>query len=161
MATIIYQIPAMPTYGGWEAPAAPGEFHFKLKTIVESYRRRVQAELPHIHMHSRRHGIYREYVEAVKTLAWLEERWLEQYPEETPEAIPWPKDLQKLWAFCGGLIFSRRFERVLCPACKATYAPEQTQVVEWRHGESLAAHGGKGLLCPNGHGLYVIVEWDS
>ena len=161
MATIIYQVPPLPMYEGWDAPPAPGEFHFKVKTILELYRGMVHAALPHIHMHSRRHGLYREHVEAVKTLAWLEERWLAQYPEETQEAIPWPTDLQELWAFCGGVIFAQRFERVVCPSCKASYPPGQTQVVEWQYGEALAAQGGEGLLCPNGHGLYVIMLWNS
>lgn len=161
MATIIYQVPGLPTYSGWDAPPAPGEFHFPVKALLESYRRRVEAALPHIHMHSRRHGLYREHVEAVKTLAWLEELWLAQYPQETHEAIPWPANLLGPRASCAEIVFAQRFERVLCPSCKASYPPGETQVVEWRYGESLAAHGGKGLLCPNGHGLYVIVLWNS
>jgi hypothetical protein len=33
--------------------------------------------------------------------------------------------------------------------------------LEFQFGEGLRAQGGRGLVCPKGHGLYVISEWNT
>ena len=112
-------------------------------------------------MQSRRNGVYREYVEHTEALAWLERKWLGYYEVETDEVISWPDHLGSLWASSSPLILAKKFVSVTCPLCEATYSPSQSSVLEFQFGESLFAHGGRGLLCPNGHGLYVICEWNS
>jgi len=114
-------------------------------------------------MQSRRYGTYREYVEAVQTLAWLEATWFDQYAKETNEVIQWPATLQDLWAFSGSIICEKQFESVVCPACHKTYTPADVQVCEWSYGQdlALAGYGGEGVVCPSGHGLYVILTWQS
>jgi hypothetical protein len=161
VATIVYRVSKTPRYEGWTAPQAPGEFRFPARDMLNLYRKLVQTRLTHIHLESRRNGIYREHVDAVRTLAWLEELWLKQYPIESDDLIPWPDILQDLWASCRGLVLEKRFVSVTCPACNRTYGPDEVKVLAWSQGEELAASGGKGVLCPQGHGLYVIVEWDS
>jgi len=72
MPTILYRVTTIPEKEGWTAPQAPGTFLFEFKSIVECYRSIVKSELPYAHMHSRRNGIYREYLEHVEALAWLD-----------------------------------------------------------------------------------------
>jgi hypothetical protein len=105
--------------------------------------------------------MYHDYLAHVEALAWLERKWLGYYQNEVDEVTPWPEQLGSLWWICGTLILEQRFVSVRCPVCEATYAPDATTVQEFSWGESLFAHGGKGLLCPKGHGLYVICQWNS
>lgn len=158
---ILYRVSTFPRYEGWTAPEAPGEFRFSIRDVLGVYREAVRIGLAHIHMHSRRNGIYLEHVAAVRVLAWLEELWLKQYPNESDDLIPWPDGLQSPWSTCSGLVLTKRFVAVTCPACRETYRPDEVQVLAWSQGGGRAASGGKGLLCPQGHGLYVIVEWDT
>lgn len=161
MATIVYRVSPFPRYEGWTAPEAPGEFRFAIRDVLGAYREAVRTRLAHIHLESRRNGIYREHVATVRALAWLGELWLKQYPSESGDLIPWPDGLQAPWAICSGLVLAKRFVSVTCPACRKTCRPDEVRVLAWSHGGGLAASGGKGVLCPQGHGLYVIVEWDS
>ncbi|WP_148597899.1 hypothetical protein [Aquisphaera giovannonii] len=85
-----------------------------------------------IHLQSGRNGIYREYVDAVRTLARLEQLWLEQYPSEADNLIPWPTDLRDPWAVCGALVLEKRFVSDTCPACDRTYGPEEVEILRRR-----------------------------
>jgi len=161
MPTILYRVTPMSNPEGWTAPQAPGTFLFEFKSVVERYRSIVKSELPYVHMHSRRYGVYREYLEHVEALAWLERRWLGYYQNETDEVVPWPDHLGSPWMSCSSLLLAKEFVSVLCPSCEATYSPDQVDVLEFRFGEALSGHGGRGLVCPKGHGLYVITEWNS
>ena len=76
-------------------------------------------------------------------------------------SIPWPESLGNLLWACSSLLFSKEFVSVACPSCEASYLPDQVSVCQFQAGEALFAHGGRGLLCPNKHGLYVITEWNS
>lgn len=111
MMTIMYQTTKIPAYDGWNVRPAPGVFLFPIRELIKLYQNIVQKSLLHIHLSSRRSGLYREHGEAVKTLGWLEELWFTQYPEETNEQYLWSPDLQDLWAFRALLIF---FTTLLC-----------------------------------------------
>jgi hypothetical protein len=161
LATILYQMPNEPSQEGWDAPHAPGAFTFELKTVVELYRSRVAQSLPHIHMHSRRSELFRDYIATVEALAWLERLWHEQYGHDNDDVLPWPERFTGFRSCCAPLLFEKRFQSATCPMCKITYTPEQVKVQAFQHGRDLAAHGGRGLLCPAGHGLYILVEWVS
>ena len=161
MPTILYRVTTMPKSEGWTAPQAPGTFLFEFKSVVECYRNLVKSELPYVHMHSRRTGVYRLYVERVEALAWLERKWLGYYQNEIDEVVPWPDHLGSPWLSCGSLLLAKEFVSVSCPSCEASYSPSQINVLEFQFGEGLFAHGGRGLLCPKRHGLYVITEWNT
>ena len=161
MATIRYLVKTMPQYEGWDAPHAPGEFLFDFKAVVECYRRSVQLELPYVHMHSRRDGRYRTYLEDLETLAWLERKWLSYYQNETEEVVSWPEHLRDPWLSCSSLILAKEFVSVACPSCEVKFPPDQIEVIEFQSGEGLCVHGGRGVVCAKGHGLYVISEWNT
>jgi len=158
---IRYSVNHTPQYAGWDAPYAPGTFLFTFKAVVEVHRRLIGSDLPHVHMHSRSHGIYHEYLQRVEALAWLERKWLGYYQNDVDDVAPWPEHLGSLWNACSPLILEKHFVSVWCSACDATYFPKETTVREFSWGETLFGHGGRGLLCPKEHGLFVICEWNS
>jgi hypothetical protein len=159
MQTISYQVSASPTYEGWDAPQSPGTFSFEFKSVVECHRHAVREALPYVHMRSRGKGEYQQYLQEVEALAWLERRWLMYYQHDGDETVPWPDHLAPL--SCGSLILGKNFVSVVCPACAVRYIPDQVTVKAFKFGKALFAHGGRGVLCPRGHGLYVILEWNS
>ena len=61
----------------------------------------------------------------------------------------------------GELILAKTFVAVTCPLCGTSYSPDESSVLQFQFGESLCAQGGRGLLCPQRHGLYVICEWNT
>src|SRR5688572_32817231 len=137
MPTILYRVTTMPEYEGWDAPQAPGTFRFEFKSVVECYRNILKSELPFVHMHSRRNGVYRVYLELVEALAWLERKWLGYYQKETEEAVPWPDHFGSPRLSCGSLLLAKDFVSVLCPLCEASYSADQIQVLEFQAGGSI------------------------
>jgi hypothetical protein len=146
MPTILYRVTSMPQCEGWNAPQAPGTFLFDFKSVVERYRSLVKGDLPYVHMHSRRGGVYRHYLEQVEALAWLERKWLGYYQNEIDEVVPWPDNFGSFCLSCSSLLLAKDFVSVVCPSCEASYSPEQVKVLEFQFGEELCAHGGRGLL---------------
>lgn len=134
---------------------------FDFKAAVECYRCLVQLALPSVHMHSRRDGVYRAYLENLETLAWLEREWRSYYQNESEEAVSWPQHLGDPWLSCSSLILAKEFVSVACPSCEVNYPPDHIMVIEFQSGQGLCAHGGRGVVCPKGHGLYVICEWNT
>jgi hypothetical protein len=66
-----------------------------------------------------------------------------------------------VWSFSSGLMFEKRFVSVRCPECQQEFAPEECEVLEWSFGESLAASGGRRVVCPANHTLYSCMEWNT
>jgi hypothetical protein len=66
-----------------------------------------------------------------------------------------------IWSMSIEWMLGLRFVSAQCPACDRTYGPEECEVQGWDAGEGLAACGGRSVLCPGGHVLYSITEWNS
>jgi hypothetical protein len=71
------------------------------------------------------------------------------------------EDRELLWAMSRELMFGLGFISVHCPVCARTFLPEECQVRGWNTGSGLVACGGRSVLCPSGHVLYSMTEWNS
>jgi hypothetical protein len=66
----------------------------------------------------------------------------------------------RIMDWCWGLILTKRFVAVTCPACCRVHAAEECELKEWSVvADPLAGIGGKHLLCPAGHTLLALKTW--
>ena len=62
--------------------------------------------------------------------------------------------------WCGYLVLDKQFIRAVCPACGRAYRPEECAVREWSVvADARAGFGGRRLVCPAGHTLFLRETW--
>ena len=66
-----------------------------------------------------------------------------------------------VWSFVSKLMFDRKFISVKCPECDRAFGAEECRVLNWSYGSELAAEGGQRVVCPTGHTMYAIMQWNS
>ena len=153
-----WTVPAdLPCYADWDFRISPGTFDLFMDLILDRLRAEVEDHRRFYRNIPKQWGRYRSYIDSMAAIAWLENA-----SRRSETVIVWDDGLEdSIWAHAGSWIYSRRFEKVRCPACNAEYGPESGVVTEWRFGGGLAAHGGHRYICPAGHTLYAIMEWCS
>ena len=84
---------------------------------------------------------------------------------EVEQAIEKSEDIlcderARIMDWCWGLILTKRFVDVTCPACGRAYLAAECELREWSVvADPLAGVGGKHLLCPAGHTLMALKTW--
>jgi hypothetical protein len=151
-----WTVPAeLPCYTGWDFRIHPGTFDLPAAPVIAGIRAFV-AERRQYFARNRINGSgYRSYLEHIAGLDWLEDA----LRRSDLVVWDWPEDL--VWHLVSELVYSGEWARAYCPTCRAEHRPGAGQVVEWSFGSGLAAEGGRRYLCPAGHTLYAIMDWNS
>jgi hypothetical protein len=70
-------------------------------------------------------------------------------------------DGHDIWDLMSGMMFDRRFVSAGCPECSREFGPEACRVLEWSYGSGLCGEAGRRVVCPAGHTLYALAEYEA
>jgi hypothetical protein len=158
MTVLKYTVPAQkPCYDDWEFRIHPGTFLLHVAPLMSTFQ---EAVAHHQQYHSRAtkdSGRYKEHTDMLALVTWLDRQ-----VASGVEVIEWDSAQRDLvWCYASGLIYSRQFASFSCPTCDMEYSPSDGTIAKWAFGQDLAAEGGRRFICPRGHTLYALMEWNS
>lgn len=157
MKTLRYTITKHHPIYAWKNHTRAVTFELHLEPLIKRFKQSVANHHKYFSNISKTSGRYQEHLD---TLLLIE--WLEQQRHNNQESIRWDDNHRDfIWCYARNLVYSGQYESVFCSACESTYSPTESSIEDWAVGESLFAEGGKRLLCPNGHVLYAIMDWNS
>jgi hypothetical protein len=146
---------SLPCYGDWNFRIYPGTFDLFLEPLLLSLRGFVSWRREYYTRNAKNPDGYQSYIDHIAAVNWLEGA------AKGADLIVWDGDPSLIWHLAGALVYNGQWVQVRCPGCKAEYRPGSGRIVEWRFGSGLAAEGGHRYVCPEGHTLYAITEWNS
>ncbi|TWU09780.1 hypothetical protein Poly21_55250 [Allorhodopirellula heiligendammensis] len=158
MNLLQYTVPSgLPCYGDWDFAMHPGTFRFPVCDLRDAFRAGLEYSSKYAPMWSKKSGIYRDHLNSMTILEWLESLDatgdpVTVYSEQVPDLF---------WTTAASLIYGGKFTDVICPECTRLYIPADTRKLYWTYGSGLAADGGHRLVCPHDHTLYSMMEWNS
>jgi hypothetical protein len=83
--------------------------------------------------------------------------WLESLPAGDREVVvPELKHEPAIDLVADGLIGDRDYDRVDCPICLASYAPEEIVLEAWEYEEDGTSVHGRKTLCGRGHTIHAL-----
>ncbi len=157
MKTLRYTVTNHHPIYGWNNETHAVTFELHLEPLIQVFKQNVAN---HHKYFSNIPKTWPRYQEHLDTLELIE--WLEQQQKNYHQSILWDANRRDLiWCYARSVVYSGQYESVFCPACGVTYSAKEGSIEDWAVGESLFAEGGKRLLCPNGHVLYAIMDWNS
>jgi hypothetical protein len=156
LQTVLLRVPDdLPCYQEWDFKVWPGEFALFKEALISELIRLIKEDRRHyIAMWIFGAGWLREYKTHIRL-----RKLLDNADAESLENL---EDYRlTVWSIAEPLIYSQEFRHFMCPPCNRTFAPGDGHVEEWTSGEDLGEFGGRRFLCPSGHTLYAITEWNT
>lgn len=156
MKTLRYTITSHHPAHAWKHQAHAVVFELHLEPLIEVFRKSVENHRKYFSNIPRSWPRHQEHLDTLLLIEWLEGRRCAQEP------ALWDSSRRDLiWCYAGGLVYSGQFDSVFCPPCAASCSFSEASIEQWAQGESLFAEGGRRLVCPQGHVLYALMEWNS
>jgi hypothetical protein len=151
-----WTVPAsLPCYGDWDFHIHPGTFDLFVEPVVAVFREYVNWRRWYYSRNRKRESGYRSYLYHIAALDWLEDS------ARRSDLVVWEWEPVLVWHLASKVVYTCQWSQVRCPSCAADYPPGSGRVAEWSIGWGLAAEGGRRYVCPAGHTLYAIGDWNS
>ncbi len=85
--------------------------------------------------------------------------WLEAIPDRGDEVVvPDLVHEPALDVVADALIGDGEYERVECPSCEASYAPDEVSREAWTFEEDGVTVHGRRSTCPRGHTIHALID---
>lgn len=151
-----WTVPAsLPCYAGWDFHIDPGTFDLPAEPVAAALRAYIDQRRIYYARFPKSGIGYRSHLGDIAALDWL------LGEAERSDLILWDREQDHVWHLASELVYTGQWSRAWCPACQAEHRPGSGRVEKWAYGSGLAAEGGRRYVCPTGHTLYAIMEWNS
>ena len=154
MKTLRYKTFQYPPTAVSNVPLA--EFDFYINNLVAALREHLNwyQNYPAVMKYPANRKMYKQFQVIIRRLTG--------YLSGEEKPVLWEvKKHDLLWWRIGELVFTGQFSSVHCLSCGDRFVFDQCKIENWSIGEGLIVSGGRNLVCPHGHLLCHVEEWNS